>query len=55
MIEGKLKQKEYGQDLQKLYEDMTTMFENCKSYNKPESGLYIDAERYGDWGCEILR
>ena len=55
MIEVKLKQKEYGQDLQKLYEDMTTMFENCKSYNKPESGLYIDAERYGDWGCEILR
>ena len=48
MIEEKLKQKEYGQDFQKLYKDMTAMFENCKSYNKPESGLYIDAERYGD-------
>ena len=40
----KLKDEEYGSDMKKLYEDMKLMFENCKTYNKPDSELTKDAE-----------
>ena len=45
VIRKKLKASEYGTDIEKLYEDFTTMFANCKTYNRPDSRLFKDACR----------
>ena len=41
-IRKKLKSNEYA-DSANLYEDLNLMFENCKTYNRPDSRLYKDA------------
>ena len=38
-IRKKLKNNEYA-DSSNLYEDLNLMFENCKTYNRPDSRLY---------------
>ena len=40
-IRKKLKSREYGH-LDELASDFSTMFDNCKSYNRPDSRLYKD-------------
>lgn len=42
VIRKKLKNNEYA-DTQGLFEDLNVMFENCKTYNRPDSRLYKDA------------
>ena len=42
-IRKKLKGNEYNGDSATLYADLNLMFENCKTYNRPDSRLYKDA------------
>jgi hypothetical protein len=46
-IRKKLKNREYS-DFRSVYEDLNLMFENCKTYNRPDSRLYKD-------GCRLQR
>lgn len=43
VIRKKLKNGDYNGETSGLYEDLVLMFENCKTYNRPDSRLYKDA------------
>lgn len=43
MIRKKLKNNEYNNEISNLFEDLDVMFENCKTYNRPDSRLFKDA------------
>ena len=47
IIRKKLKNSEYT-ETSALFTDLNLMFENCKTYNRPESRLYKDA-------CKLMR
>jgi protein polybromo-1 len=45
LIRKKLKAGEYANQLTELADDLNTMFENCKTYNRPDSRLYKEGAK----------